>query len=177
MPVMMVRNTLDGPLVLSSDPKGTHFVEWAGAGDELGGDVQPVPEEFTQIPAFHKQILRGILVIENPEDNPELTAIIDKQNKAWHSRQENAAAKAVESIDPEKNNDIVTLQCVGPNTRGAGQCENHVPVKDKTKHDKPPLCSIHEDLASQFVPDEKVEGQKTIKTWTRVTLGRRETQE
>lgn len=177
MPVLLVRNTLDGPLVLSSDPKGTHFVEWGPAGDEMGNDVQPCPEEFVNLPAFHKQVQRGTLVVENPEDNPEVLQIIERQNKAWRDRQSGAAAKATEVIDPEKNDDIVTLQCVGPNSRGGGQCDTQVPVKDKTKNDKPPLCSTHADLASQFVPDEKVEGNKTIKSWTRVTLGRREKQE
>lgn len=179
MPVLMVRNTLPGPLVLSSDPKGTVFVEWQGANDPNGGDVQPCPEEFASLPAFHKQVLRGILVVENPEDNPEIAAAIERQNKAWHDRQQNQHQSAQESIQAERNDDFVTQQCVGPNPRGQGQCDAEVTVQERKKNEQAPLCPTHEDLRPQYVPTEgeKIVDGKSSKTWTRVTMGSRQRQE
>lgn len=177
MPVLMVRNTMAGPTVLSSDPKGSVFVEWAGSDDPNGADVQVVPDEFQNHPAFIRAVQRGVLVIENPEDNPEIAAAIERQNQAWRDRNAQQAAKAVEALDPERNEDYITQQCVGPNPRGAGQCESTISVKDLKKNDKPPLCPTHEDLAPQYVPEDTTEGNRPVRKWTRVTVGRRERQE
>jgi len=175
MPVTMVRNALKGPTVISSDPKGTHTVEWAGAGDPMGGDVQPVPAEIVDTVPFHRAIQRGILVVENLEDHPELQATLDRQNAAWKAQAAAAAEQATEAIDQEANNDIVTVPCIGPDTKGTGKCGNDVPVRDQQKDEKPPLCTTHADLASQYVAEELgvVDG-KTQKGWARVTMGARE---
>lgn len=174
MPVTMVRNTLPGPTVISSDPKGTHMVEWAGKDDPMGGDIQPVPEEIVDTVPFHRALQRGILVLEQPEDNPELVAAIEKQNAAWTARTEAAAAQATAAIDQEANNDIVSVPCIGPDSKG-GKCGNDVAVKDVNKDDKPPLCNIHADLASEYVAQElEVVDGKTKKGWARVTMGARE---
>lgn len=174
MPVAMVRNTLPGPTVISSDPKGTHQVEWAGKDDPMGGDVQPVPEEIVNTVPFYRAIQRGILVLENPEDNPELTATIAKQNSSWAARSEAAAAKATEAIDHDANNDIVSVPCIGPDGKG-GKCGADVAVRDVNKDDKPPLCNLHADLVGEYVAEELgvVDG-KTQKGWARVTMGARE---
>lgn len=177
MPVtapVMVRNTMDGPTVLSSDPKGSEFVEWQGAGDANGGDIQIVPETITNSVAFHRAVQRGILVIENPEDNPELGEAIEKQNKAWHDRQRMQQQRAEASIEHTRNLDSIVLPCVGPGTRG-GRCGVDVPVKEQTKNDRPPLCSQHIGLAHEYVPQqgEIVDGKATM-AWLRTTMGRRE---
>jgi hypothetical protein len=113
-------------------------------------------------------------VLENPEDNPELQAAIEKQNASWTARSEAAAAKATEAIDHDANNDLVSVPCVGPDGKG-GKCGNDVTVRDATKDDKPPLCNIHADLAGEYVAEELgvVDG-KTQKGWARVTIGARE---
>lgn len=175
MPVgvpVLVRNTEGGPTVLS-DLKSKEYVEWAGANDPNGADVQPVPEEFLNNVNFLRCVQRGILVIENPEDNPEVTAAIERQNAAWQARREQAKKNAEATIDHQANNDLVSVQCVGPGGRG-GQCENTVPVKDKQRADKPPLCSTHESLAPQYVRNDNVEGDSTVHEWKRVTLTARE---
>jgi hypothetical protein len=175
MPVTtMARNTMAGPTVLSSDPKGTHFVEWQGANDPNGEDIQPVPEEVVNCVAFMKAVARGVLVIENPDDNPELAQAMERQNTAWKARQEGADRRAVESIDQQANNDIIALKCIGPDTRGQGLCGADVSVRDKAKDDKPTLCPLHADLAPQYIPENIMESGKNVKKWTRATMGARQ---
>jgi hypothetical protein len=178
MPVnapVMVRNTEGGPTVLS-DLRTKEYVEWQGANDPNGGDVQAVPEEFLNNVNFMRAVQRGILVIENPEDNPEIAEAIAKQNAAWSARRERAQQTAQESIVEEANNDIVTTQCVGPGSRPDGKCPNTVSVKEKVKADKPPLCAQHESLAPQYVRSDNVSGDTTSHVWTRVTMTEREKQ-
>lgn len=172
---MMVRNTEKGPTILSLDPKGSSFVEWQGSGDMNGADVQIVPDEYRQNVAFLRAVQRGILVIENADDNPDVLDAIGKQNAAWEARRQRAASEAEASIDQQANNDIVTLPCVGPNARGQGICGTDVPVRDIQKDQKPPLCSNHSDLAPQFIPEESMVNGKSQRIWTRMTMGHRET--
>ena len=174
MPVTMVRNTLPGPTVISSDPKGTHQVEWAGKGDPMGGDVQPVPQEIIDTVPFWNAIQKGILAVENLEDHPELQQTLDRQNASWKARQSMAAEQATAAIDQEANNDIVSVPCIGPDGKN-GKCGADVAVRDKTRDDKPPLCEKHAALAGEYVAEELgvVDG-KTQKGWARVTMGARE---
>jgi len=173
--VALVRNTLKGPLVLSSDPKGTHMVEWAGAGDPMGDDVQPVPPEILNTVPFYRQIQRGILVVEDLEGNEELKAVLDRQNSAWKARTTAADESAAAAIDEQANNDLVSVPCVGPADAGTGRCGADVAVRDSKKDEAPPLCNRHEGLADQYVAEELgvVDG-KTQKGWARVTIGERE---
>lgn len=178
MPVsapVMVRNTEGGPTVLS-DLRTKEYVEWAGADDPNGADVQAVPEEFLNNVNFLRAVQRGILVIENPEDNPDIAAAIDKQNAAWAARRERAQAQAKESIVEEANNDIVTSNCIGPGSRPDGTCPNTVSIKEKVRDQKPPLCSTHENLAPQYVRSDNVSGEETKVSWNRVTMTAREKQ-
>lgn len=179
MPVqtpVLARNTEPGPLVMSSDPKGSDFTEWAGANDPNGNDVQPVPEGLLGHVQFMRCVQRGILVIENAEDNPEVVEAIERQNAAWKARRAQAQQQAESSIDYEANNDLIAAQCVGPGNRGA-QCDNTVSVKEKVANDKPPLCATHADLAPQYTPYDDVTGEKTVRKWSRVTVAPREKQQ
>lgn len=178
MPVgttLYVRNKQAGPTILSLDPKGSEFVEWQGAGDANGGDIQIVPESFHNHPNFLRAVQRGILVIEN--DEAAAQELVDKQNAAWHAQQAANTTDALASIDPQANNDLVSLRCVGPDQRGNGQCETEVPVRDLQKDEKPPLCATHRDLEPQYVPDDVMEGGKSVRKWRRATMGPRETQQ
>lgn len=169
---VLVRNTEGGPTVLS-DLQTKEFVEWQGAGDPNGADIQAVPESFLNNVNFLRCVQRGILVVENPEDNPEITAAIEKQNAAWAARREQAKKTATASIDQQANNDLIAVQCVGPGGRG-GQCDNTVSVKEKVKADKPPLCATHEGLAPQYVRNDRVTDDATTVEWVRVSMGARE---
>lgn len=166
---VLVRNTEGGPTVLS-DLRTKEYVEWQGAGDPTGADVQAVPEEFLQNVNFLRAVQRGILVIENAEDNPEITQAIERQNAAWARRREEAKKSAEDSIDQQANNDLITTECI------LQACTNVVTLKEKQKNEKPPLCSTHESLAPQFVPVDDVSGdtEGAIRKWNRVTVTARE---
>lgn len=113
MPVTMVRNTQPGPTVISSDPKGTHFVEWAGAGDPSGGDIQPVPEEIVNTPQFEKAKRRGIFVLVE-DGSLEASEALNKQVAAWNdsnSVKEDVIKASIE--DAAARPDLVIDQPIG----------------------------------------------------------------
>ena len=176
MPVIMARNNQAGPTVLSSDPKGTYFVEWQGLGDPAGGDVQPVPEEVQNVVAFQRCVRRGIFTLLTDEDEAIGEAMV-KQQTAWDKRQAFSQETATEVIDQEANNDIVSMPCVGPSTRAGTRCGVDVPVKDTTKNDHPPLCSQHQNLAAQYLPSEEMLDGHNVTVWTKLTIGARERQQ
>lgn len=174
MPVQMYRNNQPGPTVLSSDPKGTESVEWQGAGDPNGDDVQPVSELIQSLPVFQKHVRRGLFTLVD-ETSQEYIDSQDKQQAHWEKRMSQPGQEAAAVIDQQANNDIVGIPCVGPSSRpGEARCGTEVAVRDKDRDQKPPLCTLHADLASQYVPSQDVEGGKSTTNWIRVTLGARE---
>ena len=174
--VEMYRNNQAGPTVLSSDPKGTEYVEWQGHGDPNGGDIQPVSPHMQSLPTFQRCVRRGILE-HVPEDSPLLSEAMDAQQQHWDSRMSQTADAAAAAIDHATNNDVVVLPCVGPSPRGGTTCGADVPVRDNQQGEKAPLCNLHTDLAPQFVPEDVIENGKSVKKWTRVTMGARERQQ
>jgi hypothetical protein len=113
MPVTMVRNTQPGPTVISSDPKGTHFVEWAGSGDPSGGDIQPVPEEIVNTPQFEKAKRRGIFVLVE-DGSDEATVALDKQVSAWNASNDTKNEVIKDSIEgAEARADVPIEQPLG----------------------------------------------------------------
>ena len=179
MPVaapVYVRNTEDGPTIMSADAKGSQYVEWAGRGDPMGNDVQIVPEDYLQNVNFVRAVQRGILVIDNEEDNPEVVESIKKQNDAWQARRIAAQKASKASLDQEANNDLIAVPCIGPSGRATGFCGNEVPVKDRQKNERPPLCSIHADLAPEFVPEDTTENGLNVRKWLRAGIAPRERQ-
>jgi hypothetical protein len=180
MPVMMARNNQDGPTVLSSDPKGTHYVEWQGKGDPSGGDIQPVPEEIQNTVQFQRCVRRGIFtLLDESEDTGVISEAMERQQEAWDYRQGSTQATAAQVIDQQANNDIIALTCVGPSSRGdaSTRCGADVNVRDKNKDDRPPLCNAHADLAPQFIPEEIIVDGKPRRTWTRMQMGARQRME
>lgn len=111
MPVTMVRNTQPGPTVISSDPKGTHFVEWAGLGDPSGGDIQPVAQEIIDTPQFAKALRKGIFEIVDETSDTSREAL-DKQVSAWNEINKTKSDAINDSIDGggETRPDIVVEQ-------------------------------------------------------------------
>lgn len=176
MPVQMYRNHQAGPTVLSSDPKGTEYVEWQGHGDPNGEDIQPVSELIQGLPQFQRCMRRGILS-HIKDDDPLLTGAMDAQQAHWDSRMSQTADTAAAAIDQQADNDLVVATCVGPSTRGAGLCGQDVPVRSVKDDAKPPLCNMHVDLAPQYIPEDIIANGKSTKTWTRATLGARERQQ
>ena len=173
---VIAQNETDAVIVLSSDPKGSEQVEWKAKDDPNGEDVQVIPEVIAKSPAFAKLINKGIVtLLQAPEAYQEA---IDKQRASFDARMKGAQAKAEASISEEAKNDMISVPCIGPDSRGAGQCGNLVPVREKVKDEQPPLCPSHVAMKAQFLVEEVQEpGSTTItKKWIRATLGARERQ-
>lgn len=165
MPVL-VRNMAEGPTVFS-DPSKNVSIEWERAGHPDGEDLQQVPDSLIDDVNFMKVISRGILKVE---EAPEaLREAIEKQTAAFQRRSAASSQAATDVIDQAAHNDLVSVPCVGPNERGTGECGAGVPVRERTKNERPPLCDRHSHLTSEYVPQEtdKMVGGKAEVRWLR----------
>lgn len=177
MPVTVVaRNLMDGVTVLSSDIKGSTAVEFGAKDDPNGDDIQYIPEEVLNTPAFKRALARGVLGLIEDQSDPEVTEALAKQVAAFQRRQRGAEDQIQDTIDRPTNRDSISLFCVGPDNRGTGTCGEPVVVAaNKRKDDAPPLCHRHKNLASQYVPQHIVskdnpDGETKVE-WVRLTLG------
>lgn len=169
MPVL-VRNTAAGPTVFSDLTKNL-MLEWWGAGDPQGRDVQYVPDELvTSNIEFMRNVRKGIFQIESaPESVSQLLAL---QDTSFQAQEQSKAAAVAAAMDPAAKNDLIQVPCVGPAGRGQGTCGEQVLVREKSKDDAPALCAKHKDLAPQYVQietDKMVDG-KAVVGWTRATM-------
>lgn len=171
---LYVRNKQPGPTVLSIDPKGSSVVEWGGAGDPNGADIQLVPEDVSKSVPFVRALSRGILEIVSEESDPALADALERQAESWRSRLSAAESAASTSIDRETNRDFVTFACLGPNSKNTGTCGADVALRETEVSNHPPLCDLHKDLEPQFVPEVVQEGAKAVTKWNRVVIGDRE---
>lgn len=165
MPVL-VRNTEAGPTVFTDANTNTQ-VEWQGAGDPSGEDVQQVPDKLVENVSFLRAVNRGILVVEEATD--EVMAALARQTTSWKERRAKAEAASADAIDEQANNDLISVPCIGPSTRGQGECGEAVPVRENRMYDKPTLCPRHAALAPQYVfteTDKLVDG-RSVKKWSR----------
>lgn len=176
MPVgsVVARNLMDGVTVLASDVKGSHSVEWAAKGDPNGDDIQFIPNEVLESVAFRRAVSREIVEIIEDESDPDVVDALHRQVAAFKRRQEGAKEDVELTIDKPTDRDSVSAFCVGPNTRGTGDCGVAVAMPEKKLKDEPPLCAQHRHLATQFVPEVKTTGDETKTVWVRVSLGARE---
>ncbi len=175
MPVL-VRNTEAGPTVFTDANTHTQ-VEWQGANDPSGEDIQQVPDSLIENVAFLRAVNRGILVVE--EATPAVREALERQVSSWKARQKTAEEAGAAVIDEQADNDLVTMPCIGPSQRGTGECGEPVPVREKFRFDKPALWSRHSALAPQYVfsESEAVVDGKTTKQWTRTLVTSRERQQ
>jgi hypothetical protein len=169
---------MDGITVLSADARGTVSVEFGANGDRNGDDIQFIPEEVLNSPAFKRNLARGVIRVIEDESDPEVVSALAKQVEAFQRRQRGAQEEIQATIDKAEDNDVVALFCVGPDNRGTGKCGEAVLVKSTAKDNAPPLCGQHKHLAPQYIPEHIVPGpgepgERRIE-WTRVTLGVRE---
>lgn len=173
---MMVRNNESGPTVFALD-KDNH-VEWAGKDDPLGNDVQPVPPEYMNNVQFRRAVTRGILVVEEADE--EVERVLAAHRADWENRQARAKSASAASIDEAPQNDMLMLPCVGPSGKGSGQdCGVDVPVKARAKSEAPPLCPLHKSLAGQYLAQETdkiVDGKPEVR-WVKAQLGNRTKQD
>lgn len=91
--MLLVRNTQRGPTVFS-DPKENIAIEWQGAGDNHGGDVQPVPDSLMENVNFLRAVQMGTFVIEEDGDAAQerIRLQIDKINLSRQRQKEEVAA-------------------------------------------------------------------------------------
>ena len=176
MPVnetVVVRNTLNGIVVLGSEANAHQTVEWAACGDVDGEDVQFVSADLANSPGFRRNVAKGVLVIEASESDPGVVAALDKQIAAYKKREAGRVEAADSALERTDNRDVVSLFCVGPNTRDNGECGEPVAVPDKRKNDLAPLCRKHEQLRSEYIPQEVAapDGLKSTK-WVRTAVSR-----
>lgn len=171
------QNTLNKHVVLSSDAKGSDFIEWHAAGDPNGNDLQIVPPDIAKTAAFQRLVNRGIVTLSD-ENSPEVIASFAAQRASWVSRTTKTSEAAQASIERTQQNDTLSMPCIGPDSRGTGQCGTQVPVKEKTKDERPVLCAQHIGLAPQYVSEQRqAPGSTVIETvWLRATVGAREVQ-
>lgn len=171
----MVRNTAKGPTVFTSQ---NQHVEWAGAGDPMEGDLQPVPELFLNDVQFHRMVARGIFAIESaPESIQEALDAHKREYTERMARQQNASIAA---LDTTRTDDSLMLACVGPSDRGTGTCGIEIPVKASDVAKRPPLCTQHAQLAGQYVAEEsdrRIVGGKPEIIWMPIQLGARTRQD
>jgi len=150
-------------------------VEWQPRGDEMGRDIQQVPDNYAENVNFLRVINSGLLKVVEGSDT--LQAALDRQAQAARDKRERAAQAAASAIDPAAKNDMIAIPCVGPSTNGRGECGSPVPVRERTKNERPPLCPVHEGMASQYAPTETEENGKPVVKWSRVQVGARQVQE
>lgn len=168
---VFVRNNMPGPTVLSTDPKGTESVEWAGKGDPNGGDIQMVSPTIANSVPFLRNVARGVFSLMEDETDPEALEAVRKQSEEWSRRNASAAQAAKDSIEATPNNDLVVVKCLGP-----GPCTVDVSVRERERNAKPALCERHADLASEYVPEQVQENGHDVTRWIRHVMNPRETQ-
>jgi hypothetical protein len=74
---LKVSNPSDGVVVVTPDsdrPKA--YLRFEAKGDEDGGDTVYVSRETAMQTAFIKAVKRGVLVVEDIEDDPELSTLL-----------------------------------------------------------------------------------------------------
>lgn len=105
--MLLVRNTQRGPTVFS-DSAANISIEWQGAGDQFGGDVQPVPEVLMENVNFLRAVQLGTFVIEedSAEAQEKIRLQIEKINLSKRKQKENIEAV----FDREVERPIATVE-------------------------------------------------------------------
>jgi hypothetical protein len=171
---ILIRNTKPGPTVFT-DAKSGAEITWGGANDAMGDDVQAVDADLLKNTEFLRSLSRGTFEVESaPADVLEAlqghldSPALRRQAANWAAKQDAEKNTSIEKIEHKDKNDIVSISCVGPNTRGDGECGEQIAVRESAKNDKAPLCPTHSQLAPQYVLTE--DGG-----WVRVGLAARQT--
>jgi len=135
---IFLQNEQAGPLVFRDDASNVEIV-WQGKGDNSGNDMQAVPVSFLNNVNFLRILNRGaVTLIDADEDvraaveSQLASPILQRQAAAAAERKVEAAAEMAPLDRPEKN-DYITIGCIGPSSRGQGNCGAEVPVREATK--------------------------------------------
>lgn len=174
--VILVRNTMGGPTVFTQASTNQQ-VEWQGAGDTNGADVQPIPAALFNDVQFQRAVQRGIF----ERVDGDYDAVIEAHRKEWEEAEDRRKNASMDSLEALSQNDIHTYTCVSPKGRANSgvACGVPVPMTPKEHSEKPPLCIEHKSDAAKFVSEEtdEIEAGKPKVKWSRVHLGARERQQ
>lgn len=171
-PTVLIRNTMAGPTVFTS-PSG-HQVEWKGAGDPHGGDLQPCPGSLLEDVQFQNAMVRGIFLKETFD--PEALNAHREEWEANEARRRNASLDALEEVSDKDLHMVTCVMPVGRANSGA-TCDVAVPMSAAAQREKPPLCPEHSGEAAKFISDEtdKMINGKPVVKWSRIQMTRRTT--
>jgi hypothetical protein len=174
---ILVRNLRPGPTTLTPVENSSEYLVWQGAGDPEGQDVQLVSEEAAKSIPFQRAVARQLLAIEGddaPKLDPMVQAHLDRQAAIAEAKRAQTEAEIENGIDRADQRVLHGIPCVGPNTRGTGECGVLVSVPGKNKDLTPPLCERHKPLAINYIAEVVEEGDKQITKWVRTEMGPRE---
>lgn len=166
--VLIVRNMHGGPTVFTHEHDGIKTpYEWFGAGDPDERDILEVPESIAVNPNFRKAVARGMLRIE--EGDEDVIGAVDRAGARWQERQAQRRQEIEGQMSRENDNSMIVMACVGPGPRGS-TCGASVFVKERVQksNPKPPLCESHKHLQNNFVLTEtnEIRDGKPVMAWT-----------
>jgi hypothetical protein len=163
--VLIIRNMHGGPTTFLFEHNGMKTpYEWFGAGDVDERDILEVPEEMATNPHFRKAVARGILKIEDGDE--DVMASVARAGLRWQERQTARRTEIESQFDRQEDKSMVVIPCLGPGPRGS-TCGASVFEREATKGAKPPLCQAHQHLSTNFVQVEtdEIKGGKAVMIW------------
>ncbi len=164
-----VRNTMDMIAVFTMKVDGADEVsEFGPANDPKGDDIMELPSSYLKNAQFRKQLQRGVFEIIDGDD-PAVVEAFSSQKRVWEASQA-AKSEADHLVDRNQVRAFSGLNCIAQ--EGRGTCPEFAISASKNNREKPPLCSKHAHLSSQYTPEETgkfVEGKPEIQ-WNRVQI-------
>jgi len=163
--VLIVRNMHGGPTTFLHEHDGMKTpYEWFGAGDIDERDILEVPESMAMSPHFRKAVARGILKVE--EGDEDVIASVNRAGMRWQERQLQRRNEIEAQMDRQEDRSMVVIPCQAPGPRGS-LCGASVFEREATKGAKPPLCSAHQHLSTNFVQVEtdEIRNGKAVMIW------------
>lgn len=165
-----VRNTLSNIAVLTLNIAGNQEIsEFAAKGDAQGQDVMELPSTYLKNAQFRNQLQKGIFEIIDA-DNPAVLSAFQAQRDSWKAQQA-AKEESDRFIEMQQPRAFSGHQCLAQ--EGKSQCTEFA-ISANNNRERPPLCSKHAHLASQYVAEENGQFQdnKPVIDWVRVQTTR-----
>lgn len=150
---LMVENHESNRTVFSKSISGSvqTFV-WEAQGTP--GDLQRVPDALADDVDFLNALDQGCLSLVDGT-NPEVVDRIRADAQVVKDRRVQSEERLASKVDRQSSRDILGTQCLGPDLRGTGQCDQTVLISAKSKDEEPPLCQRHKALTNQFALTEQ----------------------
>lgn len=170
MALSLISNQTESAINFTDEETKTN-VRWGPKSDPTGVAYQQVPDTILESPHFQRALRKGLLKKEEGTA-AELAAMMDIATQSWQLDQDEKAAQLGQVVVPQQTSDIYGIKCVGPNSRGTGQCDALVPVAEASLDERPPLCPAHSGMAAKFGltmnPDETDVSGNAKPVWKRM---------